>query len=162
MKRVLLLLVATMFLPLIGCGKNEQGKPQAGVDPATAVGDDDHHHGDPPHGGLIADWGGGAYHVEFTVDHDAQSATVYILGDDAHTQVPVRADKLLLTVNEPQFEVELVADPQSGEPEGSASQFTGTHEHLGIEREFAGTIVGEVDGTPYAADFDEAAGGHAH
>src|SRR5262249_19369201 len=58
-------------------------------------------HGTGPHGGTISDWGGGKYHVEFTVDHGKKEATVYILGDDEKTPAPVKASKLLLSINEP-------------------------------------------------------------
>lgn len=120
--------------------------------------DDDHHsHGAGPHGGTLADWGGGKYHVEFTVDHDKKEAVIYVLGTDEKTAAPITtADgKLLLTVREPAFQVELVARPLSGEAEGTSSCYGGTHESLGIVREFAGTISGEVDGTPFAGDFAE-------
>ena len=39
--------------------------------------------------------------------------------------------------------------------DGQSSCYGGTHESLGIVREFAGTISGEVDGTPYAGEFAE-------
>ncbi|WP_164102966.1 hypothetical protein [Candidatus Laterigemmans baculatus] len=120
-------------------------------------GDDAHSHGAAPHGGTIADWGGGAYHVEFTVDHDQQQAVVYVLGDDAKSPAPVAATEgtLLLSISEPAFQVELQADPQSGDPEGASSRFVGQHENLGKVQEFGGTISGEIDGTPYVAEFEE-------
>jgi hypothetical protein len=119
-----------------------------------------HEHGAGPHGGTLADWGGGKYHVEFTVDHDQKEAVVYVLGADEKTPAPVAlADgKLLLTIREPAFQVELVARPLVGETEGTSSCYGGTHDNLGIVREFAGTISGAVDGTPFAGDFEE----HAH
>jgi hypothetical protein len=121
-----------------------------------------HAHGPGPHGGTVADWGGGTYHVEFTVDHDARESVIYVFGGDEKTPAAVRADdgRLLLTVVEPAFQVELVARPLDGEVEGAASRYVGRHESLGIVREFAGTISGAVDGTPYAGDFKETA--HAH
>ncbi|MCO8123365.1 hypothetical protein NHH03_16565 [Stieleria sp. TO1_6] len=36
-----------------------------------------HGHRAGPHDGTIADWGGGKYHVEFTVDHGKTQATAY-------------------------------------------------------------------------------------
>ena len=118
-----------------------------------------HAHGAGPHDGTLADWGGGKYHVEFTVDHDKKEAVVYVLGADEKTPVPVAlADgKLLLTIRE-HFQVELVARPLVGETAGTSSCYGGRHDSLGIVREFAGTISGAVDGTPFAGDFEE----HAH
>lgn len=112
-------------------------------------------HGTGPHEGAVADWGGGKYHVEFTVDHDKQEATVYVLGSDEKTATPVKADKLLLSITDPKFQVDLVPVPLDGEKDGLASQFVGKHESLGKVQEFSGTISGEVDGTPYAGDFKE-------
>ena len=114
-------------------------------------------HGAGPHEGAVADWGGGTFHVEFTVDHDKQEATVYVLGGDEKTPTPVKAadGKLLLNIKEPSFQVDLVAMPLDGEAEGTASRFVGKHESLGKVREFAGTISGEVEGTPYIGDFKE-------
>jgi len=122
-----------------------------------------HSHGDAPHGGTIADWGGGEYHVEFAVDHDVEQATIYILGSDAQTAAPIDAESLLLSIKEPSFQVELKPQPLEGEDDGKSSRFVGQHEKLGIVQEFAGTIGGQVDGTPYAGDFkEEPHGDHEH
>ena len=147
--------------------------PQAKVKPTASKADDhghahdDHHHehGAGPHGGTIADWGGGTYHVEFTVDHNKKEALVYLLGADMKTPAPVKTGDgmLLLTIREPSFQVELSALPLPDETDGKASRYGGAHEKLGIVREFAGTISGEVDGTPFAGDFaEEAHGDHDH
>ena len=116
---------------------------------------DAHNHGAGPHGGTIAEWGGGSYHVEFTVDHQSKEATVFVLGDDAKKPNPIAATQILLSIQEPAFQVHLQPKPLEGEPAGSSSRFSGTHENLGIVREFSGTIGGEVDGTPYAGNFEE-------
>jgi hypothetical protein len=117
-----------------------------------------------PHDGTLADWGGGKYHVEFTVDHDKKETVVYVLGRDEKTPAPVKTPDgtLLLTIKEPAFQVALAARPLDGESDGKSSCYGGTHESLGIVREFAGTISGEVDGTPYAGDFAEQPHGHDH
>lgn len=119
--------------------------------------DGGHGHGAGPHEGTLADWGGGKFHVEFTVDHDKQEATIYVLGSDEKTAAPIKATdgKLLLTITEPSFQVELTAQPLEGEADGNASRFVGKDERLGVVQEFAGTISGEVDGTPYAGEFKE-------
>ena len=164
MKKLFSVMMIVALFVVSACGKNElRSSDHANPNAETLAVEGEHHvHGDAPHGGTLADWGGGAYHVEFTVDHDAASTSVYILGADAKTSVPVNADKLLLTINEPAFQMDLTPDPQAGEAEGTASRFVGQHENLGIVREFAGTISGEVDGTPYAGDFTEEASGHGH
>ena len=157
------LLLALTFT--IGCGEAEKPAPTPATTPAASTPAKDDHghkhaaHGAGPHEGAVADWGGGKYHVEFTVDHDKQEATIYILGDDEKTATPIKASTILLSINDPKFQVELTAAPLEGEAEGTASRFVGKHESLGKVQEFAGTISGEVDGTPYAGDFKEEAHG---
>lgn len=143
-----------------GCsGGKEPAKPGAQGDAH------DHKHGAGPHDGAVADWGGGKYHVEFTVDHDKQEATVYILGSDEKTAAPIKAKdgKLLLSITKPAFQVDLMAAPQAGESGGAASRFVGKHEKLGVVQEFDGLIGAEVDGTPFVGEFkEEPHGAHEH
>jgi hypothetical protein len=153
-----MLLAATTSV--VGCSENarepgsEENPPAAGA----GAGEMGHQHDEGPHGGAIADWGGGEYHVEFTVDHEKQEATIYVLDANAQSPAPVPAESLLLTISDPSFQVELQPVPLEGEAEGTSSRFVGQHEKLGVVQEFAGTISGAVAGTPYAGDFEE----HAH
>lgn len=152
----LVLVAATAFV--VGCPAPAPPAPKPPVtQPAAAPKDAPKHaaHGTGPHEGAVADWGGGKFHVEFTVDHDKQEATVYVLGDDEKTATPIKAATILLNINDPKFQVELAAAPLEGEADGKASRFVGKHKNLGIVKEYAGTISGEVDGTPYAGDFKE-------
>ncbi len=141
-------------LTLLGCGE-KPAPTQTTTAPTESIGG--HSHGAGPHGGAVADWGGGAYHVEFTVNHDKHEATVYVLGSDGKTVKSIKAEKITLSIDDPAFQVDLVAQPQDGEPAGESSRFVGQHEDLGIVREFSGSITGELDGTPFAADFAEMA-----
>ena len=160
---------------LLGCSQPSPPQAPLAAKPAVkaktddhghAHADDDHHgHGAGPHDGTLADWGGGKYHVEFTVDHDAKETVVYVLGSDEKTAAPVKTPdgSILLTIKEPAFQVTLQARPLAGEADGKSSCYGGTHDSLGIVREFAGTISGEVDGTPYAGEFAEQPhGAHDH
>ncbi|MBI3407941.1 MAG: hypothetical protein HY040_06240 [Planctomycetes bacterium] len=139
-----------------GCSNRPQKSSQGGDKGATKNGKDEpHEHGDGPHGGTLADWGGGKYHVEFCMDHGKKQATVYIFDNNVKKPVPIKADKLLLSIKKPSFQLELKPMPQEGDPKGSASRFVGTHDNFATEQEFAGTISGQVDGTPYVGDFEE-------
>ncbi len=115
----------------------------------------EHVHGSGPHGGTIFDWGGGAYHLEFTVDHDQKQATVYVLGSDEKTPAPIKASTIQLIINQPMTEIDLEAQPLDGEPAGSSSRFVGKHDNLGIVQEYAGTLTGVIEGKPYTGDFKE-------
>ncbi len=122
-----------------------------------------HAHGVGPHDGTVADWGGGKYHVEFTVDHDKQQATVYVLGSDEKTAAPIDAESIELSIMDPEMQVILQASPQAGDPAGKSSRFIGAHEKLGVVQEYAGTMTGVVDGIPYSGDFhEEPHGDHIH
>ena len=153
-----LAVLAALTLSL-GCSQRTKDTPKgdAQANKEGKTGKEAHAHGTGPHDGTVADWGGGKYHIEFTVDHDKQEARVYILGPDEKTPAPIKAKdgQLLLTIKEPPFQVMLKAAPQKGDLEGTASCFAGTHEKLGKRQEFAGTVSGEVNGTPYAGDFQE-------
>lgn len=161
MNRLFVALACSAVLQFVaGCGQTPAPAPQAKPD----AGDHgrEHGHGAGPHGGTLTDWGGGAYHVEFTVDHDKKEAAVYIIGGDEKSPAPIKADKIQLVINDPMTEMELVARPLEGEAAGTSSRFVGAHETIGIVKEFAGTISGEIDGTPYTGDFKEEPHGADH
>lgn len=166
------LLTAACLLGFVGC-KQET----ASTTPAPNVGTDEHAHdhaegeeydhsiaghghGTGPHDGTIADWGGGKYHVEFTVDHDKTQATAYVLGGDEKTPAPIDADTIELNIVDPEMTVILNASPEEGDPDGKASRFIGTHEKLGVVQEYEGSMTGVIDGTPYTGDFKEEAHDH--
>ena len=145
---------------VVGCGESQQAATsgsQGNSQQAASDTDDQGHsgHGNGPHDGTLADWGGGKYHVEFTVDHDRQEATIYVLGDDEKTSSPIQAEEIHLSIRDPMMQVRLNAAPQEGDPAGSASRFIGNHESLGVVQEYAGTITGVVKDTPYSGDFKE-------
>ncbi|WP_425619026.1 hypothetical protein NA78x_002755 [Anatilimnocola sp. NA78] len=161
MKRIVALLVCSAMISMMsGCG----GPPAPAPAPSAAPvpGDMGHTHGEGPHGGTLTDWGGGTYHVEFTVDHDKKEATVYIIGGDAKSPQPIKASSVHLVINDPMTELDLAAKPLEGEAEGTSSRFVGTHDTIGIVKEFAGTISGQIEGTPYTGDFKEEPHDAAH
>lgn len=167
------ILTVACLLGFVGCkNKTSSTNAPSAVDATDGHGhehaDGEEHalnegHGAGPHDGTVADWGGGKYHVEFTVDHDKQEAAVYILGSDETTPMPIEATEIELSVTDPAMQVTLKAAPREGDPAGKASRFIGNHEKLGVVQEYAGTISGVVDGTPYSGDFtEEPHGGHDH
>jgi hypothetical protein len=139
-----LLSLSGLLLLAVGCQDDTPAPAPAvkgGAGAADTVAQSDaetsgHSHGSGPHGGAVADWGGGAYHVEFTVDHHAKVTTVYVLGSDGKTPAPVKTATISLSINEPATEIELQAKPMDGETDGTSSRFVGQHETIGIVREF--------------------------
>jgi hypothetical protein len=162
MKNRFILTSSVLLLFVLGCGQQTPPVPAPTPSASSAPAAEQHAHGAGPHGGTITDWGGGAYHVEFTVDHDKKEATVYILGGDEKTAAPINAQSIHLTINDPMTELDLAAKPLEGEAGGASSRFVGTHDNLGIVREFAGAITGEIEGTPYTGDFKEEPHGADH
>ena len=94
---------------MVGCdnktasptSQNPASDAQSSQNPHKVEG---HSHGAGPHDGTIADWGGGKYHVEFTVDHDKQEATVFLLGTDEKTPSPIAAEEIQLSIKSPAME----------------------------------------------------------
>jgi hypothetical protein len=144
-----------VVLALAGC-ESQPAAPPAQA-PSAGPASQHHDHGAGPHGGTIGEWGGGAYHIEFTVDRDKHESTVYILGGDAKSPAPIKASKLLLSIDEPSFQVDLLAQPLDGEEDGASSRFVGQHESLASAKPLTGTVTAEVEGTPYSGDFKEEA-----
>ena len=165
----LALVILLAFSGIVGCsGENSNSstdpKAGAGSDHGHPHPHDDtnnphsvegHAHGAGPHDGTIADWGGGKFHVEFTVDHDKQEATVYILGTDEKTPTPISAESVLLTIKNPAMQIDLTPAPLDGDSDGKASRFTGTDASLATVREFEGTLSAVIEGTPYSGNFKE-------
>lgn len=178
MKKLSFVAVLCLVASVLGCNKSTPTSDQASSDSSSSTSAEHGHehadgeahdhsveghaHGVGPHDGTVADWGGGKFHVEFTVDHDKQQATVYVLGSDEKTATPIDAESIELSITDPEMQVTLAAEPLESDPEGKSSRFVGTHEKLGVVQEYAGTMTGVVDGTPYSGDFKEEAHGHEH
>jgi hypothetical protein len=155
-----LVMMMLMLVAFTSCNTQKDTPPKGNEKSAKKGGADDHDHGPGPHGGTIIEFG--KWHGEFVVNHKSQEATIYILDEDVKNAVPVKADTLLLSIKDPQFQVDLKAVPLDGEAKGMSSRFVGKHEKLGKEQPFAGTLSGEIDGKPYAGDFKEKPEAHDH
>ena len=175
---VRLVVLSLSLLFLAGCGgeqssaKNEKKESSGGHVHADGSSHGDHDHKEKdhskeghahdagPHGGTMVDWGGGIYHLEFTVDHDKKQSTVYVFGSDEKTPAPIDAKKITLSIKDPEFTTALEANPQQGDSAGKSSRFIGTHESLAIVKEYQGSLSGSVNHTPYSGNFEEKA--HQH
>ena len=119
------------------------------------------HPSEGPHHGVLAEWGEEEYHVEFTVDHKAQTATCYILDGTAKKAKPIDAKELTIVLKtKPPVTVKLMPKPEAGEKSGQSSRFTAKNAAFGKHEAFEGTISGKVGSKPYSGDFKEKA--HEH
>lgn len=151
------LFVPTLLLTTLiaaGCGGPQQPPPDATPPAPPAVEHD--HKTVGPHGGALAEWGDHDYHVEFTVDHPAGTAVVYILDGNAKVARPIAATelKLALKLKEP-VTITLTPRPQPGDPAGRASAFDARHDAFRSIRVFAGTVSGQFDGKKYSGTLQE-------
>jgi predicted small lipoprotein YifL len=151
-KRTLLSLLMLAAILLAGCGQQKPVEGPKGSDKKNTKNDEEGH-GPGPHEGTVFDFG--KYHSELCIDHAKKQATIYILDGNAKKGVPVATDKLLLSIKTPQFQVEMKAERQKGDPEGKSSRFVATHENFGKQQEFEGTLSGTIDGKNYLGDFKE-------
>jgi hypothetical protein len=150
---------------IAGCSKSADTTPapEEPGDAAVAAGDV---HGAGPNGGVVFDLG--AQHAEFTVDHDKKELMILVLGDDGATPAAVAATEFIVTTKETKAEdgtvvprMAVVASAVDAE-DGKASKFVGSDPGIGKVADFAGTVSGEIDGTPVMGEFDEAGSSHGH
>lgn len=127
-----------------------------------------HAHGIGPNGGIVFELG--KYHAEFTVDHDKKECTVVVLSADEKNPQPIKvaATELLLTTNEtkttdgkviPRLTIKLLPKNDAG---NKGSIFVGSDAGLGSVANFAGIVIGEIDGKPSQGEFREELEGHGH
>lgn len=114
-----------------------------------------HHHAKVgPHGGPLADWGDGAFHLEVVPDRDA--VTVYSLDRWAKKPKPIDAGTLTLTLTtDPVTVVRLEPTPDTGDPVGRSSRFTGRHPVFKEEAKLNGTVSGTAGGKSYSGDLSQ-------
>ena len=149
-----------------GCGpKSDAPKADAAkaeskkAEPAK---EGDHHtHGQGPNGGVIFDLG--KNHAEFTVDHDRRECALFIMGGDENDLKPmaVAAKELTLTTKPTKTKdgkavpAMTIAMLPKDAKDGKAVKFVGTDPGLGNVADFAGTVLGEIDGKPSQGEFKE-------
>jgi len=116
-----------------------------------------------PHHGSLIELGREDYHAELVHDDAANMVTIYMLDGAAKDAVPIDAKQLtlnLLVGGKPQ-QFQLVARPQSTDPEGKCSAFGCTSEPMCKALDSKGTtgrLNVEVVGKMYVGKL----GGHSH
>lgn len=155
------LLISTgSFLALLGLvmfqGCNQQGDTRTFTEGDNVTNTEPHdHHAHGPHGGHIVELGGEAYHAEVTLDVPTRKLTVYLLGKDAKTPLPVDAASLSvrLVVGGEKQEVVLSPTPQAGDGEGLSSVFAMSEgavpESIHDAEDLEGEVVVSFGGTQY-------------
>jgi hypothetical protein len=164
-----------MFFGAATLGCIKETSSTGGGETATTSGEVGHDHGDHdhaghdhahehaahgPHGGHLIELADGKYHAEWTHDdlseqENAKNVTIYILGEDAKTEVPIEAEQITINVSggkEPkQYELAAV-----NAQDGKASQFSLDEPALVVDLGMAGEGVEaklnvKIEGTPYSA-----------
>lgn len=120
--------------------------------------DEGHSHAPGPHGGTVVDWGGGTYHVELVFDHPARKVSAYIYGTDEKTPAPIKAEQIMMATTELQLSLKPEGEGESGE----YTLYSATHESLGKEAEWEGSVSALVGETPYSGKFEHGEHDHDH
>lgn len=151
---------------IAGCKQeNAVSKPSVNKTPVTS---EAHAHGIGPNGGIVFELG--KYHAEFTVDHEKKECTVVVLSADEKNPQPVKvaAKELMVTTKEtktmdgkviPRMTIKLLPK-EAADSKGSI--FVGSDAGLGQVANFAGMVIGEINGKPSQGEFREELEGHGH
>lgn len=125
---------------------------------------DEHDHDEGPHGGHILEFGD--YHGEIT--HKDGIVTVYVLGGDAETAVPLEGASAVLNLKtgDETIEIALTASPQDGEAEGSSSRYVSAAgavpESVKDVEEIEGSVVLKVGDKSMTAAIEHDHDDHDH
>ena len=153
-------------LLLAGCGDNstpKKSEPSKTEPPKTSSSSTPpaHSHGKGPNGGVVFDLG--KEHAEFTVDHDKKECTILVVTGDQKDAKPLSIVAKEFTVTTlktqtkegkevPPMTIKMLPQDETGD---KASKFVGTDPGLGNVADFAGTVLGEIDGKPAKGEFKE-------
>ena len=148
-------------LAATGCGDKRVKPTKVAEKKGGGKADDHPPHGEGPNGGVIFDLG--KYHAEFTVDHPKQECTVlFVTGDDQDAKpLPVAATEFTLTTKGTKTKEGKVVPPitvtlkPADAKDGKASKFVGTDPGIGNVADFAGAVIGEINGKPSSGEFKE-------
>lgn len=113
-----------------------------------------------PHKGAVAEWGEEEYHLEVVPDAKAGTVTVYVYGGEEDLKKgkakAIDAKGLVMTVKaDKAVTIKLEPAPAKGDPEGTASVFTGKHAVFGKDAKLSGTVSGKVGAKPYSGEFKQ-------
>lgn len=155
------------LIGLAGCG-GEQGGEFRTFDPNKDKAPDAEHghaHEHGPHDGELVELGEEEYHAEFVFDHDHAKISLYLLGADAKTPVPIDAKEIALDASgmKGPKTYALAAVPLDGEAEGKSSRFESAEEELVDLFSHDAKTVGKFKVTIEGKEFSgEVRNAHAH
>ncbi len=156
LSRFVLMGLCLAFPWLSGCGGSQPVRTFSSQDDVEHAEEHAHDHG--PHGGHVVELGGEDYHAEVVFDAATRKLTVYLLGADLKTPLPVEAENLAarLKIGEQTQEFLLAAAPQEGEEGGKSSRFTQAEgslpESIQDAEDLHGEVVVSFGGTQYRGE----------
>ncbi|MEX0726595.1 MAG: hypothetical protein WEB58_20630 [Planctomycetaceae bacterium] len=168
----------TGALFLAGCGGEKDGEfreysaddqkaEEKAIKEAAHDHDHDHGHGHGPHEGHLLELGEHEYHAEVVFDGASRNLTVYILGADAKSPLPIANDAVVFELEEGEDELELAitAVPLEGEPEGKSSRFEvagdAVPERIKSEEDLEGHLHITIEGKEFEGELHHD-GDHEH
>lgn len=140
-------LVLTGGLLLAGCENASQPKPVTPSTPVSKGDDHDHHdhdHGHGPNDGHIIELG--EYHGEVAMAK-SREISIYILGGDAKTAVPLEGAtvKLVLKAEEKDVTLDAKSTPKDGETAEKSSRYVVAADAVPAKIEDIEDVVGKVE-----------------
>lgn len=115
--------VFCLLVGVIAIGCKPAANPPAGPNSPSAA--KESHPETGPHKGHLIELGEEEYHAELTHEDATKTVTIYILGKDAKTAVPIAEPEIALNlvVDGAPLQAKLAASPQAGDPQGKSSRF---------------------------------------
>jgi len=153
------------------------GKPAVETAGGAEAEHEHDHAEEGPHDGHIIELGAEDHHAELTHDEASHKVGVYLLGSDAKTAAPIKAESVTINVSADGVPSQyvLMAAPQAGEADGNSSYFEieseplcdivcGESEAKSTQARLSLTIddkpyVGLIETAPHEHDHDH---GHDH
>jgi hypothetical protein len=164
-------LLSVMVLAFFAGCPGEQTQTYNEAEQNVDDGGHDHghdHDAEGPHGGHVIVLGDEVAHLEVTMGDD-RTITVYVLGGDMVTPLPVAVADVIFELedeNDEETELELTAMPADGEEDGTSSVFVvkaeAVPEAISDIEKLHGHVHITIDGTDYEGELEHEHGEHDH
>jgi hypothetical protein len=156
--------LALLTTVLIGCGDpaaDVEEVQTADVDAANAEAAASEHKHTAPHGGHLIPIGDHEYNIEMVFSEDPRELHAYVLGGHAEKKIGLGLESFDFDQEDDEgneVEIELMANPQEGDEEGTASRFTAKGDAIPASikslEDLHGHVHIEIEGKQRVGDLD--------
>lgn len=156
--------LALLTTVLIGCGDpagDVEEVQTADVDAANAEAASSEHKHTAPHGGHLIPIGDHEYNIEMVFSAEPRELHAYVLGGHAEKKIGLELESFDFDQEDGEgneVEIELMANPQEGDKEGTASRFTAKGDAIPASIKSLADLHGhvhiEIEGKQRSGDLD--------